>query len=212
MSAAPPWPFGDCKPLSYGLIMADPPWPTKMRSAKGERKSAAAKYRLMSLADIAALPVHQLGAPDCVLFLWGVWNMLLNGGDPDRRYANANAARSPIGEVMAAWRFRYVTGGAWHKRTRRGKTAFGPGYRVRSACEPFFLGVIGNPATSRRERNLIEGLAREHSRKPEEAYAWCERYLPGVRRLELFSRTPRPGWDCWGDEAEKFAAPTLSAA
>lgn len=46
---------------------------------------------------------------------------------------------------------------------------------------------------------------REHSRKPEEAYTWCEQYLPGaLRRVELFSRTSRPGWDTWGLEAGKF--------
>ena len=53
-------------------------------------------------------------------------------------------------------------------------------------------------------RNLIEGEAREHSRKPEVAYRAAEALLPGARRLELFSRASRPGWETWGDEAGKF--------
>lgn len=104
--------------------------------------------------------------------------------------------------VMSAWGFDYVTGGAWHKRTVNGKTAFGTGYVLRSACEPFLIGRRGRKRpTSRSERNLIEGLAREHSRKPEEAYRLAERLLPDARRVELFSRTVRPGWDHWGDQS-----------
>lgn len=198
------WQFGDLKPLSYDLIMADPPWATKARSPKGERKSAAAKYKLMPLDEIAALPVYQLAAPDCVLFLWGVWNLTLHGGDLRRDYRDADASRSPIGEIIRAWGFRYATGGCWRKTTINNKVSFGTGYRVRSSCEPFFIGIIGNPKTSRGERNIFDGLRRAHSQKPDEAYAWCERYFPNARRLELFSRSSRPGWDAWGDEAGKF--------
>lgn len=198
-------PFGSLRPLSYNLIMIDPPWPTKMRSALGLRKSAERHYNTMSLAEIAALPVHQLAADDCVLFLWCTWPLLLHGGDPERHYADPDASHSPVGACIKAWGFRYVTGGAWLKRRSRGGIAFGPGYRARSACEPFLLAINGNPKSSRSHRNFIDGLAAGHSVKPAEAYAWCETYMPGARRVELFSRTPRPGWDTWGDEAGKFA-------
>lgn len=185
--------------------MVDPPWPTQMRSTKGETKSCAHHYAVMSFRDIAALPVGELAAPHSVLFLWCTWPLLLHGGDPGRHFKGANASHSLVGACIQAWGFRYVTGGVWHKKTRHGKTAFGVGYRARSACEPFLLAVSGSPKNSRSERNLIEGLARAHSQKPEEAYAWCERYLPGARRVELFSRTSRPGWDSWGLEAGKFS-------
>lgn len=205
------WPFGALRPFSYDMIMVDPPWPYELRSEKGESKSYAAHYGAMTWADIAALPVGNLAGRDAVLFLWCTWPLLLFGGDPKQRYCDADASRSQVGEVVKAWGFRYVTGGAWHKKTSTGKTGFGTGYRARSACEPFLLCVTGQPATSRAERNLIEGLAREHSRKPEEAFAWCERYLPGGRRVELFSRQSRPGWDTWGYEAGKFD-PVVTAA
>jgi len=201
---AGPEAFADLPLFAFDLVMIDPPWPYKLRSEKGEAKSYARHYGAMSFAEIAALPVGSLAAKDCVLFLWSTWPLLLDGGDPECHYANGNASRSPIGAVMRAWGFRYVTGGAWHKRTVTGKTSFGTGYRARSSCEPFLLGIMGSPNTSRAERNLIEGLAREHSRKPGEAFAWCERYLPGARRLELFSRQNRPGWTSWGLEAGKF--------
>jgi N6-adenosine-specific RNA methylase IME4 len=70
------WPFGDIRPFSYDLICADPPWDFKLYSAKGQGKSAQKHYSCMSLADIKALPVGQLAAPDCCLFLWATWPML----------------------------------------------------------------------------------------------------------------------------------------
>ncbi len=202
--AATPWPFGDLPMFGYDLVMVDLPVETRMRSPKGEKKNSAAHYGAMSWEACAAMPIGQLASRDCVFFVWTTWPHLLYGGNPDFKYVDADASRSRIGECLRAWGLRYVTGGAWRKTTAHGKTAFGTGYRARSACEPFLLAITGNPDTSRAERNLIDGLRREHSRKPDNAYAWCERYLPGARRLDLFSRQSRPGWDSWGFEAGKF--------
>ncbi len=200
------WPFGALRPLSYNLIMIDPPWPTQMRSEKGEKKSHTQHYASMSFRDIKALPVHQLAADDCILFMWCTWPLLLHGGDPKRHFTGFDAGRSPVGECIHAWGFRYVTGGAWLKRKSRGGIAFGPGYRARSACEPFLLAVYGEPKNSRSHRNFIDGLADGHSVKPAEAYTWCETYMPAARRVELFSRTERKGWDTWGNQAGKLGA------
>ena len=130
-----------------------------------------------------------LALDDCLLWLWCTWPHLPQGL-----------------EVLAAWGFTYATGGAWHKKTRHGKTAFGTGYRLRSACEPFLIGTIGNPKNTRGTRNLVEDLVREHSRKPDAAYRAAEALMPNVARLDLFSREERPGWLAWGFEARKFNA------
>lgn len=181
------WPFGNLQPLAYDLIMADSPWDFALYSDKGNAKSASAQYRTMSLGDLKSLPVGHLARGDAVLFMWATWPML-----PQAM------------EVMAVWGFRYTSGGVWHKKTKHGLTSFGTGYRLRSASEPWLLGITGNPTTSRSHRNVIEGLAREHSRKPDEAYAWCESYMPKARRADLFSRQSRAGWESWGVEAGKF--------
>ena len=181
------WPFSNLRPLSYDLIMADPPWQFKLWSGKGEEKSPQAQYQTMDMAAIKALPVSHLAGGDCLLFLWATFPML-----PDAL------------ETMSAWGFRYITGGAWHKRTSGGKTAFGTGYRLRSSCEPFLIGALGNPSTTRASRNLIDAEAREHSRKPQAAFDLCETLMPGARRVELFSRQVRAGWDAWGNETGKF--------
>lgn len=199
-----PKPFRKLKEHSYDLIMADPPWHTKMRSERGEEKSFIKHYGAMSMAEIAKMPVGKLAANDCLLFLWCTWPLMLYGGDPAKHYRDHHASYSPVGAVMEAWGFRHTSGGVWAKRTINGKLRWGTGYRTRSVCEPFLIGVRGEPKNSRSECNLIDGLARQHSRKPDEAFAWCERWAPGARRLELFSRQKRPGWIGWGNEAGKF--------
>lgn len=173
----------------YGIIMADPPWQYENWSTAGEGKNAAAQYDCMNLDAIKSMPVGPLAAPDCVLWLWAT-NPLL-----DQAF-----------DLMASWGFQFKTAGHWSKKTAKGKQAFGTGYILRCAGEPFLIGVNGNPKTSRSVRSVIEGPVREHSRKPEQAYAAAEMLCGDVPRLDLFSRQERDGWDCFGNETDKFEA------
>jgi N6-adenosine-specific RNA methylase IME4 len=199
------WPFGDLPMFGFDFIMADPPTEFRVYSEAGQAKSPQAQYETMTIPEICALPVGHLAAKNCILFLWTCWPLILGGPNPQQA-GPAKAADSPAGRIMDAWGFRFSTGGAWIKRTRTGKLNFGTGYRVRSSCEPWLIGVNGDPeaAGASTSRNVIEGLAREHSRKPDEAYKWAERYMPDARRLDLFSRQSRPGWTTWGRESTKF--------
>lgn len=195
----------------FQLIMADPPWRFDLYSKAGEAKAPQAHYDCMSLDDIAAMPVSALAADNAVLMLWACNPMLQQALD-----------------VMRAWGFTFKTAGTWVKRTVRGKDAFGTGYILRSSNEPFLIGTRGSPRSARNVRSTvasyedgttarpgdgwdssvvtIEAVAREHSRKPDEAFAAAEALLPGARRIELFSRQSRPGWASWGHEAGKFDA------
>ena len=60
--------------LPKGRFLADPAWSFRTRSAKGRNRcpDGQGHYKVMSLADIKALPVGALTAPDCALFLWVV--------------------------------------------------------------------------------------------------------------------------------------------
>lgn len=181
------WPFEPLQPFSYDLIMADPPWQFETYSDKGHEKAAQKHYQCESLETIKALPVGHLAASDCLLWLWATNPML------DQAF-----------EVVRAWGFRFVTAGTWVKTTANGKIAFGTGYRLRCANEPFLIATNGNPDTAKNVRSVVMGPVREHSRKPEESFAAAESLMPGARRLELFSRQSREGWDTWGNEATKF--------
>lgn len=192
----------------FSLIMADPAWEYEMRSEAGYQKAPEAHYETMPTEEIAALPVELLAAPNCLLWLWAV-----NPKLPDAL------------AVMAAWGFTFKTAGTWVKRTTRGKDAFGTGYVLRSSNEPFLIGTRGAPKTTKATRSTIptydegfhssgddwpagsitiEAKLREHSRKPDEAFAAAEGLMPAARRIELFSRQARPGWSAWGHEAGKF--------
>lgn len=173
--------------FGYDMIMCDPPWSYENWSAKGEHKNASAKYDCMDLAAIKALPVGHLARPDAILMLWATNPMLDVAFD-----------------VLRTWGFAFKTAGHWTKRTVRGNLAFGTGYILRCAGEPFLIGTIGSPKTTRSCRSVIEGLVRGHSRKPDEAYAWAEKLMPDARRADLFSRETRSGWTSWGDECGKF--------
>lgn len=180
--------FVDLRPSGgFDLIMADPPWSFDNFSAAGEAKNAKAQYGCMSIDDIKAMPVSALAADNCVLWLW-VTNPMLREG-----FA-----------TLEAWGFEFKTAGHWVKRTKHGKLAFGTGYILRCAGEPFLIGTRGAPKTERNVRSVFEGPIREHSRKPDEAFTEAERLMPHARRIEVFSRQRRPGWSNWGNEAEKF--------
>lgn len=190
LPATATWPFEGLTPLKYGAILADCPWPYEMYSEKGYGKSPEAHYDTMSIDDIKALPVGQLAGGDCMLFMWSTWPHL-------------NRAM----EVLTAWGFTYKTGGAWLKLTKSGKQAFGPGYILRTSCEPFLVGTIGRPLIgSRSERNFIAEMRREHSRKPEEMRAKIERLLPRAFCCELFAREAWPGHEVWGNQMDRFTA------
>ena len=182
--------FIDLRPAGGAqMIMADPPWSYEMRSKAGYAKSPDAHYQTMDIAAIKSLPVEALAAPDALLWLWAVGPML-----PEAL------------AVCAAWGFTFKTAGWWVKQTKNGKQTFGTGYLLRSAGEPFLIGTRGAPKVTRSVRNTILGLAREHSRKPDEVYVEAERLMPNAQRVDLFSRQVRPGWTAWGFETEKFEA------
>lgn len=174
----------------FGAIYADPPWSFAVYSDKGKGKSAERHYAVMSLAAIKALPVADVAAPDCALFLWA--------SDPMLPQAL---------EVMAAWGFVYKTVAfTWAKTTAPfGKWHFGCGYWTRANPEMCLLGTRGKPKRlSAAVRQLVVAPRREHSRKPDEVAGGIERLVAGPY-LEMFARTTRPGWTAWGNQTERFA-------
>lgn len=193
-AAAAPDPFDAASllalrpPGGFSFIMADPPWRWEARSEKGHAHSPQAHYACTSLEAITALPIEALAARDCVLWLWGT-----------------NAMWPAQLAVIAAWGFRYSTAGTWGKVDDVGRIQIGTGYWLRNSDEPYAIALRGRPRICDRGiRSLILAPRREHSRKPDQAYANAERMVPEGHRLDLFSRASRPGWTAWGHEAGKL--------
>lgn len=191
------WPFGSLQMFGYDVIDADPPWKFELWSDEGEEKSAAAHYQLMELEAIKSLPVGHLAASDALLTLWTCGWALATG---------------QAQEVARAWGAKPITVSGWRKITRNKKPAMGPGYRVRTMHEPILICTFGNPGhkaiqslVDGFEDELIDGVRREHSRKPDEWYAHLADRTPNaLARAALFTREDRPGFECWGDEHGKF--------
>ena len=57
----------------YNVIYADPPWRYEQKGLQG---AAENHYPTMSIDDMCALPVGNLAAKDCMLFLWTTFPML----------------------------------------------------------------------------------------------------------------------------------------
>lgn len=168
----------------YPVIYADPPWRFGVWSeVTGHNKSAENHYPTMETGEICQL-FADIGSPctdDAVLFLWATNPMLLDGL-----------------RVLEAWGFTYVHHWIWDKEVA------GTGYWGRDRHELLLVGKRGDfpaplmgtqPETVHRERKG------KHSAKPAWFAEQIERLYRDLPKLELFCRSPRPGWDAWGYEA-----------
>jgi N6-adenosine-specific RNA methylase IME4 len=173
----------------FSVIYADPPWEFEVYSGKGKQRSAERYYDTESLDAIKAMPIAPLAADNCILFLWGVWPELPGALD-----------------VIRAWGFDYKTAGfIWVKKNRNGEGDFtGMGYWTRANSEPCLLATKGSPLRLAQDvMQIIWEPVAGHSAKPEEARRRIERLVAGPY-LELFARSPVPGWTVWGNEVEQL--------
>lgn len=180
----------------FGCILADPPWQFINRTGKvAPEHRRLSRYGTMDADLICSLPVVDLAAPVCHLYLW-VPNALLPEGL----------------RVMDAWGFRYKSNLVWRKiRKDGGSDGRGVGFYFRNVTEMILFGVRGKNARTlqpgRTQVNYLETRKREHSRKPDEIYPIIEACSPAPR-IELFARGTRPGWTVWGNQAEEAYEPT----
>ena len=63
-------------PMSYDVIVIDPPWRFRTWGEHNQAKSASKHYDLMQTDDIKALPVGHLAQRDCIMLLWATGAML----------------------------------------------------------------------------------------------------------------------------------------
>jgi len=172
--------FGDAGRLpegTFGVIYADPPW--RYEHSKTDSRKIETQYPTMHLEDICQLDVPS--ADDCILFLW---------------VTSPKVAESM--KVIESWGFDYRTSLVWIK------DRIGMGYYARQRHELLFVATIGSPPVplpATRPDSVIEAPRQEHSRKPDCVYEYIENMYPHAKKLEMFSRRPREGWDAWGNEA-----------
>lgn len=189
----------------YNIIYADPPWSYKDKGCNG---NALQHYSLMKDEDICALPIKDIAADDCVLFMWATYPKLKEALD-----------------VIKAWGFTYKTiGFQWIKENKSGNGHFfGLGRWTRGNTEPCLIATKGDlfPVVLNEEASapcliatkgkpkrisasvgqLIFSPLRAHSQKPDEVRDRIVELMGDLPRVELFARSAAEGWDCWGNEA-----------
>lgn len=171
--------------MKYNIIYADPPWNSNTQFGRDKKKGNERHYPLMTLENIKKLPVGEVCAEDCILFLWVVDTQLFEAK-----------------EVIEAWGFKYKTVGfTWVKKTAQNKDHFGVGMWTRKNPEMCLIATKGHPRRINAGiRQLQYGLKREHSRKPDEIRDEIVKLVGDLPRIELFARIKADWWDVWGNE------------
>ena len=169
----------------YHIVYCDPPWQYDNNHIIG---AAENHYPVMSEEQLCQLPVEEIIATDCVLFMW----------------ATAPQLEVAI-NVINAWGFEYKTCAIWNKNVD-GTGRF-RGYYFRMFHELILVATKGRlpiPESENRVPSVINlPYDGKHSKKPEKFYELIETMYPyeGLNKIELFARNNRKGWDSWGNQA-----------
>lgn len=174
----------------YQIIYADPPWSyyndtnaeSNCTTIKGMRRPP---YSVMGSSEIMKLPIKNISADNCILFIWTTDYHL-------KRCLN----------IIEAWGFTYKTVGfAWNK-----KCCFMGAYTMKSGIELCLLATTGKDihrlVKKHNIKSLIETPRQAHSKKPDEVRNRIVELMGNLPRIELFARQKTDGWDVWGNEVE----------
>ncbi|MDO8684846.1 MAG: MT-A70 family methyltransferase [Armatimonadota bacterium] len=207
----------------YDLLYLDPPWFYNKRNNANTRYGGGAgiHYPLMKTKDICAMPIPDMMADRCLVFMWGCF-----------------PKDAEFHKVLKAWNLTFVSIGLlWVKLNKSGRviyvpkntaidshgnftnkksivldggTQFGTGFYAKSNAEPCWLARKGR--TYKPCRNDISNLVFAphtgvHSEKPAEVRDRISMMYPDLRKAEVFARHTSSGWDSYGNEVGKLDGP-----
>jgi N6-adenosine-specific RNA methylase IME4 len=172
-----PVPLPDGK---FSCIVIDPPWPIqKIETLRRPDQGVRLDYPVMTLDDIAKLPVAEKAADNCHIYLWVTHKFLPAG----------------LG-LLDEWGFRYQCVMTWWKHT--GMSPYSWMYDT----EHVLFGHRGNLPLLKMGMRLhmdAPNVRGGHSTKPDVFYERVLAASPGPR-LEMFARRERDGFTPWGNE------------
>ena len=176
----------------YNCIVIDPPWFYQLRNKDLTHRNKI-PYSPMNIEDILKLPIPNLSDQNgTVLWLWFTNNHILEAT-----------------KCIEHWNFTIKTVLTWEKIAKNGNTRIGTGHWLRNCTEHCMLATFGKVKSFSHlkkltnEPTILHAQRREHSRKPEEFYHLVDKLCDG-KKLEMFARQKRSGWDSWGNEIDKF--------
>ena len=173
---------------TYGLIYADPPWKQSKGGKKSVRENSSGKpldYPTCSLDEIKEhlRLATESTTENSILFLWTI----------DKYLFEAQQIAESLGYKLHA---RMI----WDK-----VTGIPAAFTVRYGHEYLLYMYKGKLSpVAKDERGKIHTVFRErvtkHSKKPDIAYEIIERLYPDLKKLEMYARETRDGWDSFGNE------------
>ena len=180
----------------YNVVYADPPWKfssKQLQNYDGKRfKPLEEEYNTERTLDLKEWPIKKIADKDCAIFMW-----------------TTDAHIPDAIDLMKAWGFKYTTiAFIWAKKTNKGNQVSTLGAWTMKNCEICLLGTKGHMLKYKKANNIQQLFAaerREHSRKPDEMYEFIESIFgKDISKIELFARQEVSGWDCYGNEVDKF--------
>lgn len=218
------WPFAGLKRGHYGALLLDPPWAYMTYGGKETLpcRTDIDPYDVTNLDELKALPVGELAAKNCVLFIWTFGAHLQQAIELGESYGftystdfmvwvktgKHDAAVRPIG--MGHWSRKQTEYVLMFTRGKPKRLPTGTSVRQLLEIDPIDLSDpdFDDPVGGAYAKPLVYAARREHSRKPDETNGCVERLVAGPY-AELFARRHLPGWDVWGREVSKFDPITL---
>lgn len=166
--------------MNYNTIVVDPPWKIKKIQRRVRPNQVQMDYPMMELDEIKSIPIGKLADEKAFCFLWTIDKYLYDSK-----------------EILEGWGFKYHLTMSWDKGN--GICLYGF-HRVTEFCLVGLMG--GHEAYPRRKAipTIIRGKSERHSAKPEEFYKALE--VLGGKKIDVFARKKRDGWDCFGNEVE----------
>lgn len=170
--------------MKYNVLLVDPPWEYKSDMASG-RKSLD-HYPSMSNEELMSMDIKSMCENECVLYMWTTT-------------PNLDAA---IG-IGKSWGFDYKqVAFVWDKVNPCCGNYTMPQVELVLVFRPRKGKLPKRSKTN--VRQVITEKKREHSRKPEYVQDMLDLMYPTAKKIELFARRKRDGWDAWGNETTKF--------
>ena len=172
----------------YDLILADPPWKQNRGHKLKARPNSSGKPLDYPTCTLNEIKEHLRQATshcsdNSILFLWTI----------DKYLIEAQRIAEELGYKLHA---RMI----WNK-----VTGIPAAFTVRYGHEYLLYMYKGKLLpVANEEKGKIHTVftekVKKHSQKPEISFEIINRLYPDLRKLEMYARSERAGYDCWGNE------------
>lgn len=175
----------------YEIIYSDPPWPQKKGNSRKCRPNQGKNldYQTCSITECFTIQdqFFNEAAERHNVFMWAI----------DKFLHEIEMEMEKRGYKLHA---RFI----WDK-----ENGVAPAFTVRFSHEYLLWfykpGKMLMPCKDCRGKytTVLREAATYHSHKPICSYEMLEDMFPDAKKIELFARNGRKGWDAWGEEAPK---------